>query len=127
MHVHISSGDGEAKFWLVPEIELVNNYHLTRKHLKEIEAINHNELASHGNNTLAVEVSHISSHGIWLLTQDQELFISYDDFPWFKDQSVNTIISVEEISPGHFYWPKIDVDLTVEVIEHPQRFPLIAK
>jgi len=82
---------------------------------------------AHGNNTLAIEVSHISSHGIWLLTHDRELFMSYEDFPWFKDQPVNAIISVEEPSPGHFYWPLIDVDLTEETIKHPQRFPLEAK
>ena len=39
MHVHINSGDGEAKFWLEPDIELATNYHLTRKHLKEIEEL----------------------------------------------------------------------------------------
>ena len=85
-----------------------------------------NSLA-HGINTLAVEVTHISSHGIWLLTQDGELFLSFDDFPWFKDQTVNSIINVEEQSSGHYYWPDIDVDLTNEMIEHPERFPLKAK
>ena len=85
-----------------------------------------NSLA-HGINTLAVEVTHISSHGIWLLTQDGELFLSFDDFPWFKDQTVNLIINVEEQSSGHYYWPDIDVDLTNEMIEHPERFPLKAK
>lgn len=28
MHVHIQSPDGEAKFWLEPEISLANNYGL---------------------------------------------------------------------------------------------------
>ena len=37
MHVHVISGDGEAKFWLEPDIELAKNYHYTRKQLKEIE------------------------------------------------------------------------------------------
>ena len=27
-HVHIVCGDGEAKFWLEPEIELAINFHL---------------------------------------------------------------------------------------------------
>ncbi|NOX19678.1 MAG: DUF4160 domain-containing protein [Nitrospirae bacterium] len=39
MHVHIYCADGEAKFWLEPEIELAKNYKLTRKQLKEIEGI----------------------------------------------------------------------------------------
>ena len=80
-----------------------------------------------GNSTLAVEVTHISSHGVWLLSHDKELFMSYEDFPWFKDQPVKSIINVEEQSPGHFYWPEMDVDLTMESIEHPARFPLKSK
>ncbi len=80
-----------------------------------------------GNSTLAVEVTNISAHGIWLLAHEKELFMPYEDFPWFKDQTVKSIINVEEPSSGHFYWPDIDVDLTDEMIEHPDRFPLKAK
>lgn len=39
MHVHIVSGDGEAKFWLEPEIALTRNYYYNRRQLKEIESI----------------------------------------------------------------------------------------
>ena len=39
MHVHAVSGDGEAKFWLQPEIEMAKNYRYSRKRLKEIESI----------------------------------------------------------------------------------------
>ena len=28
MHVHVQSADGEAKFWLEPQIELAQNYGL---------------------------------------------------------------------------------------------------
>ena len=80
-----------------------------------------------GKNTLAVEVTNISSHGIWLLTGDKELFMPYDEFPWFKDIPVGKIINVEEPTPGHFYWPELDVDLGIESIEHPERFPLKAR
>jgi len=49
MHIHIVSGDGEAKFWLEPEIELAKNYRYTRKQLKEIELLiesHYDELSS---------------------------------------------------------------------------------
>ncbi len=82
---------------------------------------------AHGNSTLAVEVTNITTHGVWLLAHNKELFMPYDYFPWFKDQAVKSIINVEEQSSGHFYWPDIDVDLTEEIIEHPERFPLKAK
>ncbi len=77
-----------------------------------------------GKNTSAVEVTNISSHGIWLLAADRELFMPYEDFPWFKDVPVGKVINVEEPTPGHFYWPDLDIDLTSEIIEHPERFPL---
>jgi len=74
-----------------------------------------------------VEITNISIHGIWLLTREKELFISYEEFPWFKDAPVGKILNVEEPTPGHFYWPELDVDLGIESIEHPERFPLKAK
>ena len=49
MHVHVYGGDGEAKFWLEPEIELARNYGLSRLQLKQIEEIiedHYNELTS---------------------------------------------------------------------------------
>jgi len=76
-----------------------------------------------GDSTSKVEVTHISGHGVWLLTHDKELFMSYDEFPWFREQPVKAVLHVEEPTPGHFYWPEIDVDLTEEIIEHPDRFP----
>jgi hypothetical protein len=39
MHVHIHCSNGEAKFWLEPEIELVKNFGLSRVQLREIEQI----------------------------------------------------------------------------------------
>lgn len=80
-----------------------------------------------GKNISAVEVTHISSNGVWILAGDKELFMSYADFPWFKDVPVAKIINVEEPRSGHFYWPDLDVDLTVDIIEHAERYPLKAK
>ncbi len=84
-------------------------------------------LPARGLNTSTVEVTHVSSHGIWILTDDKELFLPYEEFPWFKDQSLKNVLNVQEHSPGHFYWPEIDVDLTEEIIRHPERFPLKSK
>ena len=38
-HIHVSSADGEAKFWLEPKISLAYHYRLTDKHLKELQEI----------------------------------------------------------------------------------------
>jgi hypothetical protein len=39
MHVHVRSQDGEAKYWLDPEIELARNHRLSDVHLGEIQRI----------------------------------------------------------------------------------------
>ncbi len=39
MHVHVVCADGEAKYWLNPNIELAKNYGLSRPQLKEIERL----------------------------------------------------------------------------------------
>ena len=49
MHIHVLSNDGEAKFWLLPEVEIVKNYRFSNKQIKEIEEIikeNHNEFVN---------------------------------------------------------------------------------
>ena len=80
-----------------------------------------------GINTSEVEVTGISAHGIWLLAGEKEVFLSYEDFPWFRDVSVREILNVREPTPGHFYWPDLDLDLGMEIIRHPDRFPLRAR
>ena len=39
VHVHVVPGDGEAKFWLEPAIELVRNHRYATHQLTEIESI----------------------------------------------------------------------------------------
>jgi hypothetical protein len=80
-----------------------------------------------GRNISTIEVTNISAHGIWLLTGDKELFMSYKEFPWFKNATIAAVINVEEPQTGHFYWPDLDVDLTVDIIEHPEKYPFKAK
>ncbi|MBI2783979.1 MAG: DUF2442 domain-containing protein [Porticoccaceae bacterium] len=80
-----------------------------------------------GKSTSPVEVTHISNHGVWLLAHGQELFMPHDSFPWFRNATVGNILHVEEPTPGHYYWPDLDVDLTEEIISHPERYPLQAK
>ncbi|MCH7857078.1 MAG: DUF2442 domain-containing protein [Gemmatimonadetes bacterium] len=80
-----------------------------------------------GEHTSKVEVTNVSAHGLWLLTDDRELFLPFDDFPWFRDAPIGKVLNVEEPTPGHFFWPDLDVDLGIESIEQPERFPLEAR
>ena len=89
--------------------------------------------AARGISTLAtevansVEVTNISKHGFWLLLKDEELFLPFAEFPWFRDVAVGKILNVELPSPKHLYWPELDVDLSVQSIRYPDKFPLVSK
>ena len=77
--------------------------------------------------TLAVEVTHISKNGFWVLLGDEELLVPFDQFPWFKKATLEQIMAVQWPTPDHLYWPNLDVDLSVNSIRRPQDFPLISQ
>ena len=83
--------------------------------------------AALGKSTSQAEVTNISRHGFWLLLADEELFVPFKQFPWFKNAPVSDILNVEWSQPHHLYWPDLDVDLAVESIRHPEKFPLVSK
>lgn len=77
-----------------------------------------------GTGTSGIEVTDISPNGIWVLAHGEELFLPYEQFPWFKRGSVEAILNVEEPTPGHYHWPDLDIDLGIESMRNPKRFPL---
>jgi hypothetical protein len=36
-------------------------------------------------------------------------------------------LNVQRPQEDHLFWPDLDVDLSVESIEHPDRFPLVSR
>lgn len=74
-----------------------------------------------------IEVSLVSKQGFWLLLENEELFVPFDLFPWFKKATVEQIMSVERPSANHLYWPMLDIDLAVDSIRNPEAFPLLAR
>lgn len=80
-----------------------------------------------GKPTSDVEVLSISSHGLWLMVDDHEYFLGFTQFPWFKRAAVSAVLNVLRPAAGHLHWPDLDVDVAVESIEHPERFPLLSR
>jgi len=76
--------------------------------------------------TSDVEVTNISQHGFWVLLGSEELFLAYENFPWFKKATIEELLSVERPSDNHLYWPQLDVDLSVDSIRDPAAFPLVS-
>ncbi len=83
--------------------------------------------ATRGKPISVVEVTNVSKHGFWLLLGKRERFLAFEHFPWFRDASIGQLCNVELPQPHHLHWPDLDVDLAVESIEHPERFPLVSR
>lgn len=83
--------------------------------------------ARRGASTSLVEVSGITPHGIWLFLGNREVFLSFKQFPWFREAAVAAVLEVERPNPHHLHWPTLDIDLAVESIDHPEHYPLISR
>lgn len=79
-----------------------------------------------GANTSVAEVTHISKNGFWLLLDDEELLLPFSEFPWFRQATIEQLTTIEWPSVDHLYWPMLDVDLSVESIRCPEKFPLVS-
>jgi len=80
-----------------------------------------------GSHTSQIEITQVSQHGFWLLLADEELFLPFTDFPWFKAATIAQLCEVEQQGDNHLYWPQLDIDLAVQSIRNPASFPLVAK
>jgi hypothetical protein len=67
---------------------------------------------------------HISPFGMWLLVHDTEYFLSYKDYPWFKEAKISDTYNVELLHGVHLYWPALDIDLDLDVLENHKKYPL---
>ncbi len=83
--------------------------------------------AAPGRSTSRVEVTNVSIHGFWILIGQEEVFAPFTEFPWFKDASIAEITHVELPNPHHLHWPDLDIDLAVDSLVHPERYPLVSQ
>lgn len=78
-----------------------------------------------GKNISHAEVQGISPHGIWLYVTGQEYLLPFKDYPWFKDAKIAEIQNVQLLHGMHLHWPDLDVDLELESLQSPEKYPLI--
>jgi hypothetical protein len=77
-----------------------------------------------GIDTFHSEVTNISAIGFWLLADNREYFIPFDDYPAFMDATVAQIYTAQRLGPDQFYWPELDIDIELAALEQPEQFPL---
>jgi hypothetical protein len=55
-----------------------------------------------------------------------EYFLPFEHFPWFRDATIGQLTNVQLPNTHHLYWPDLDIDLAVESLAHPERYPLVS-
>jgi len=73
---------------------------------------------------ISASVENITPFGIWLYVKEKEYFLSYKDYPFFRDQTLHSIQNVQLLHDYHLYWPELDVDLEIDNLVNPEKYPL---
>ena len=79
-----------------------------------------------GTNTFA-KVLTITSGGVLIEIEDGEYFLPYNRVPWFKNASVSDVLDVQMNGKRSIRWNKLDIDLEIDSLIHPEKYPLVAK
>jgi len=76
---------------------------------------------------ISVSVENITAFGIWLFVKGKEYFLDYETYPYFQHHTIEDIKNVRMSHGFHLYWPDLDVDLEVDNLENPEKYPLKSK
>ena len=77
-----------------------------------------------GKITSTVEVTHIDRYGSWFFVQGREYFFSFKEYPCFKNARISEINTVSLFCRHHLYWPAPDIDLELDCLQNPDKYPL---
>ena len=69
----------------------------------------------------------INSQGIMLSVCGNDYFLSYNRIPWMLTASIGDVLNVRMSGRNAIEWPTLNVDLEIESLKHPERYPLIMK
>lgn len=75
----------------------------------------------------SVAVLMINSQGMMLSVKGEDFFVSYNRVPWLRDARVGSVLNVQMCGRDAIEWPELDIDLEIESLRHPERYPLIMK
>lgn len=78
-------------------------------------------------NSTSADVLMINDRGLMISVQGQDYFLSYNRVPWMKDATISEVLDVRMSGKNAIEWPKLDVDLEIDSLKHPERYPLLIK
>jgi hypothetical protein len=73
---------------------------------------------------LLISVENITNFGIWLFVKGKEYYLNYEEYPYFKNNTLSSVQNVQLLHEYHLYWPDLDIDLEIDNLENPEKYPL---
>ena len=67
----------------------------------------------------------MSKHGFWLIVNGAEYFLPFERFPRSRGVRKAQLGDVELLHGTHLYWPALDVDLSLVIIDEPEKYRLV--
>lgn len=77
--------------------------------------------------TSEFSVTTITDIGFWIMVEDKEYFVPFDEYPMFRDATVKQILNLTFIPPAQLHWESLDVDIELQALENPEMFPMVFK
>ena len=84
-------------------------------------------ISSNNSASTLASVLMINAQGIMLSVLGRDYFLSYNRIPWMQDAPIRSVLNVQMSGPDAIEWPNLNVDLEIESLQHPERFPLVIK
>ena len=69
----------------------------------------------------------INSQGLLLSVCGHDYFLSYYRVPWMREASIKEVLDVRMSGRNAIEWPLLDVDLEIDSLRHPERYPLLIR
>jgi len=79
-----------------------------------------------GRNTFLKVVSITPTH-IVLHINAEEFLVPFTRVPWFHNAKVEDVFDVRMNGDDEIRWDKLDIDLAVDSLKHPEKYPLVMK
>ncbi len=72
-------------------------------------------------------ITNIDPAGFRLLIDETEYFVPFEDYPRFKQARIFEIFNMQRLSPDQFHWPDLDIDIELDALKTPEKYPLAWK
>ena len=69
------------------------------------------------------QITSVEKDGFWLLTDEGEFFVTLEQYPAFQKATIEQIFNFREHFED-FYWEELDIDIELDALKNPGKYPL---